>query len=192
MNFRLDPSDKLYIGSPGFGKDDGDYVEEEMTYCMGGPGIVMSRELLRSLSPHLPSCLKRLYTEHEDLELGRCIQVLFQLKNFANIRFSGAVANLMHQSLRSKSSFQAKLRLQQADRRRTASILFWSRSWVHCHLSSEQRASVSVRNSQSFQSRVHLGFDRENDSGRNGTCSHDRSSQWKVSVFSDIFNNKKI
>ena len=48
---------------------------------MGGPGIVMSRELLRSLSPHLPSCLKRLYTEHEDLELGRCIQVLFQFKN---------------------------------------------------------------------------------------------------------------
>ncbi|CAG5112275.1 Oidioi.mRNA.OKI2018_I69.chr2.g6506.t1.cds [Oikopleura dioica] len=76
---RLDPSDKLYIGSPGFGKDDGDYVEEEMTYCMGGPGIVMSRELLRNLSPHLPSCLKRLYTEHEDLELGRCIQERLQI-----------------------------------------------------------------------------------------------------------------
>ena len=44
---------------------------------MGGPGIVMSRELLRNLSPHLPSCLKRLYTEHEDLELGRCIQVFY-------------------------------------------------------------------------------------------------------------------
>ena len=55
---RLDPSELLYIGSPGFGKDDEDYVEEEMTYCMGGPGIVLSRELLRNLSPHLPSCLK--------------------------------------------------------------------------------------------------------------------------------------
>ena len=56
---RLDPSEMLYIGSPGFGKDDEDYVEEEMTYCMGGPGIVMSRELLRALSPHLPGCLKQ-------------------------------------------------------------------------------------------------------------------------------------
>jgi chondroitin sulfate synthase len=86
--FRLDPTDKLYIGSPGFGKDEGDYVEEEMTYCMGGPGIVMSRELLRNLSPHLPSCLKKLYTEHEDLELGRCIQVLYDLKtkNLAFLR----------------------------------------------------------------------------------------------------------
>ena len=55
---RLDPTEMLYIGSPGFGKDDEDYVEEEMTYCMGGPGIVLSRELLRNLSPHLPSCLK--------------------------------------------------------------------------------------------------------------------------------------
>ena len=64
----------LNLGSPGFGKDDEDYVEEDMTYCMGGPGIIMSRELLRRLSPHLPSCLKKLMTEHEDLELGRCIQ----------------------------------------------------------------------------------------------------------------------
>ena len=64
----------MNLGSPGFGKDDEDYVEEDMTYCMGGPGIIMSRELLRRLSPHLPSCLKKLMTEHEDLELGRCIQ----------------------------------------------------------------------------------------------------------------------
>ena len=124
MNFRLDPSDKLYIGSPGFGKDDGDYVEEEMTYCMGGPGIVMSRELLRNLSPHLPSCLKRLYTEHEDLELGRCIQVLFPFRKSSFTKNSGTIANLMHQGLRSKSSLQAKLRLQQTDRRGATSILF--------------------------------------------------------------------
>ena len=55
---RLDPNEMLYIGSPGFGKDDDDYVAEDMTYCMGGPGIVMSRQLLKNLSPHLPSCLK--------------------------------------------------------------------------------------------------------------------------------------
>ena len=34
----------------------------------------MSKELLRMLSPHLNNCLKKLMTEHEDLELGRCIQ----------------------------------------------------------------------------------------------------------------------
>ncbi|CAI5438270.1 unnamed protein product [Caenorhabditis angaria] len=43
-------------------------------YCMGGPGIVMSRATLLKVSPHLESCLQHMLTSHEDVELGRCIR----------------------------------------------------------------------------------------------------------------------
>lgn len=71
---RINSSDALYIGSPGFGRDNDDFVEDNMVYCMGGPGIVFSTELLSQLSPNLGDCLKNnLMTEHEDIELGRCV-----------------------------------------------------------------------------------------------------------------------
>lgn len=71
---RINSSDALYIGSPGFGRDNDDFVEDNMVYCMGGPGIVFSTNLLAKLSPNLGDCLKNnLMTEHEDIELGRCV-----------------------------------------------------------------------------------------------------------------------
>lgn len=71
---RIDSSQPLYIGSPGFGRDDDDFVEDNMVYCMGGPGIVLSKTTLASLSPKLGECLRNnLMTEHEDIELGRCV-----------------------------------------------------------------------------------------------------------------------
>lgn len=69
----IDSNQPYFIGAPGYGKDQDDYVEEGMNYCMGGPGIVFSREALRRLGPHLGSCLRNLLTEHEDVELGRCV-----------------------------------------------------------------------------------------------------------------------
>ena len=36
---RINSSDSLYVGSPGFGRDNDDFVEDNMVYCMGGPGI---------------------------------------------------------------------------------------------------------------------------------------------------------
>lgn len=41
---------------------------------MGGPGVIMSRETLRRVAPHIPTCLKNLYSTHEDVEIGRCVQ----------------------------------------------------------------------------------------------------------------------
>ena len=41
---------------------------------MGGPGVVLSRETLALVAPHLESCLIGLLTTHEDVELGRCIK----------------------------------------------------------------------------------------------------------------------
>lgn len=73
----LDPSTDLYIGQPGIGKaDDWDrsqlYPDEH--YCMGGPGVIMSRSLLVKLGPHLDECLNNVVVSwNEDLEVGRCI-----------------------------------------------------------------------------------------------------------------------
>lgn len=62
---------------------------------MGGPGVILSSETLRRgellfakknyyerfhnridliVAPHIPTCLKNLYSTHEDVEVGRCVQ----------------------------------------------------------------------------------------------------------------------
>ncbi len=49
-------------------------LEYDENFCMGGPGIILSRETLRRMAPHVKYCLQNLYTTHEDVELGRCVQ----------------------------------------------------------------------------------------------------------------------
>jgi chondroitin sulfate synthase len=66
-----------YIGQAGrgnsreFGRLSLEYDEN---FCMGGPGVIMSRETLRRMVPHIKHCLSNLYTAHEDVELGRCVR----------------------------------------------------------------------------------------------------------------------
>ena len=73
----LDPSTDLYIGQPGIGKpDDWERIQlyANEHYCMGGPGVLLSRSLLVKLGPHLEECLKNVVVSwNEDLEVGRCI-----------------------------------------------------------------------------------------------------------------------
>jgi hypothetical protein len=73
----LDPSTDLYIGQPGIGKaEDWDRIRlyPNEHYCMGGPGVVLSRSLLIKLAPHLDECLNNVVVSwNEDLEVGRCI-----------------------------------------------------------------------------------------------------------------------
>ncbi|XKL68382.1 hypothetical protein PGB90_003873 [Kerria lacca] len=49
-------------------------LEYDENFCMGGPGIILSRETLKKIAPHVKNCLQNLYTTHEDVELGRCVQ----------------------------------------------------------------------------------------------------------------------
>lgn len=49
-------------------------LEYDENFCMGGPGVIMSRETLARVAPHIKYCLQNLYTTHEDVELGRCVQ----------------------------------------------------------------------------------------------------------------------
>lgn len=46
---------------------------ENENFCMGGPGIILSRETLKRFTPHIKTCLKNFHTNHEDVELGRCV-----------------------------------------------------------------------------------------------------------------------
>ncbi|XP_076803814.1 chondroitin sulfate synthase 1-like isoform X1 [Clavelina lepadiformis] len=71
---RINSSIPMYIGNAGFGRDTDDFISPGENYCMGGPGMIFSKALLRKLGPKLGTCLMSLLTEHEDIELGRCVQ----------------------------------------------------------------------------------------------------------------------
>ena len=70
-------SSKLYsIGQGGEGREherDKLGLPKNVAYCMGGPGIVMSRAMLAKVAPNIEHCLANTYSLHEDTELGRCI-----------------------------------------------------------------------------------------------------------------------
>ena len=49
-------------------------LEHSDNFCMGGPGMVLSRATLARMSRHIGYCLKHLYSTHEDVEIGRCVR----------------------------------------------------------------------------------------------------------------------
>lgn len=49
-------------------------LQPDENFCMGGPGMILSRDTLRLLIPHIRYCLKNLYSTHEDVEVGRCVR----------------------------------------------------------------------------------------------------------------------
>ncbi|CAF3449858.1 unnamed protein product [Rotaria sp. Silwood1] len=72
----IDNRKPYYIGQPGVGtKEEFGKLAlgENENFCMGGPGIILSRETLARFTPHIKKCLKNFYTYHEDVELGRCV-----------------------------------------------------------------------------------------------------------------------
>ncbi|CAF2883635.1 unnamed protein product [Rotaria sp. Silwood2] len=72
----IDNRKPYYIGQPGVGTKEefGKLaLAENENFCMGGPGIIFSRETLARFTPHIKKCLKNFYTYHEDVELGRCV-----------------------------------------------------------------------------------------------------------------------
>ncbi|CAG2159775.1 unnamed protein product [Oppiella nova] len=49
-------------------------LDSDENFCMGGPGVVVSRATLELLSKNIHYCLKHLYSTHEDVEIGRCVR----------------------------------------------------------------------------------------------------------------------
>lgn len=80
---QLDPSRPYLIGQMGLGKmnEFGHLgLNDDDNFCMGGPGILMSRATLRELVPNIQYCLKHLYSTHEDVEVGRCVHKFVGVK----------------------------------------------------------------------------------------------------------------
>ncbi|XP_076241857.1 chondroitin sulfate synthase isoform X2 [Calliopsis andreniformis] len=73
----VDSRRAMYIGQAGRGNSE-EFgllsLEYDENFCMGGPGVILSRETLKRIVPHIKYCLRHLYTTHEDVELGRCVQ----------------------------------------------------------------------------------------------------------------------
>ncbi len=73
----INSSKSQFIGQAGLGTPE-EFgllsLEQNDNFCMGGPGIVMSRTTLKKMAPHISYCLKNLYTTHEDVEVGRCVR----------------------------------------------------------------------------------------------------------------------
>ncbi|XP_028973013.2 chondroitin sulfate synthase 3 [Esox lucius] len=73
----LNSSKPLYLGQTGLGTAEelGKLaLEPGENFCMGGPGMIFSREVLRRMAPHIGTCLREMYTTHEDVEVGRCVR----------------------------------------------------------------------------------------------------------------------
>ncbi|XP_043916251.1 chondroitin sulfate synthase 3-like [Protopterus annectens] len=73
----LNSSKPLYLGQTGLGTTEelGKLaLEPGENFCMGGPGMIFSREVLRRMVPHIGECLREMYTTHEDVEVGRCVR----------------------------------------------------------------------------------------------------------------------
>lgn len=73
----VDSKKSMYIGQAGRGNTE-EFgllsLEYDENFCMGGPGVILSRKTLGKIIPHIKDCLKNLYTTHEDVELGRCVR----------------------------------------------------------------------------------------------------------------------
>ena len=65
-----------YIGQPGQGRSE-DIGQLNLAYddnfCMGGTAYIISRETLRRIGPYISTCLRNLFSIHDDVEIGRCI-----------------------------------------------------------------------------------------------------------------------
>ena len=72
----INSSQPLYMGQAGFGNREefGKMgLNPNKPYCMGGPGMILNAATLKLFGPHIHECLPNMYTEHEDVEVGRCI-----------------------------------------------------------------------------------------------------------------------
>ncbi|XP_029941389.1 chondroitin sulfate synthase 3 [Salarias fasciatus] len=73
----LNSSKPHYLGQTGLGmaEEVGRLaLEPGENFCMGGPGMIFSREVLRRMVPYIGTCLREMYTTHEDVEVGRCVR----------------------------------------------------------------------------------------------------------------------
>lgn len=74
-------------------------------FVQGGTGILFSKELLRKIGPELSNCLKQMYTEHEDIELGRCVKRISGIQ----CTLSWETTNVFYQNYDGTGTYQANI-----------------------------------------------------------------------------------
>ncbi|CAN0330762.1 unnamed protein product [Bubo scandiacus] len=95
----LNSSKPLYLGQTGLGNIEelGKLgLEPGENFCMGGPGMIFSREVLRRMVPHIGECLQEMYTTHEDVEVGRCVRRFGGTQCVWSYEFNGLVLSLRY------------------------------------------------------------------------------------------------
>lgn len=111
----VDSSKPQFIGQAGRGNQE-EFgllsLEFDENFCMGGPGVLFSRETLSRVAPHVKHCLKNLYTTHEDVELGRCVQ------RFAGIpcTWSYEMQNILYHNSSGNDAFTGNLKHREVHR----------------------------------------------------------------------------
>ncbi|XP_076443832.1 chondroitin sulfate synthase 1-like [Babylonia areolata] len=112
----INSSQPRFIGQAGVGKaDELGLLSLKATenFCMGGPGMIFSRETLRRIAPHISYCLRHLYTTHEDVEIGRCV------RHFAEIQctWSYEMQQILYQNYKEdQGSFKNTLKSKAVER----------------------------------------------------------------------------
>ncbi|XP_054286275.1 chondroitin sulfate synthase 1 [Macrosteles quadrilineatus] len=105
----LDSRKPYFLGQAGRGNQE-EFgllsLEYDENFCMGGPGMILSRETLRRIAPHIGTCLGNLFTTHEDVEVGRCVQ------RFAGIPCTWAydMVNVFYHNYTEKTAFTGPLK----------------------------------------------------------------------------------
>ncbi|CAB0032797.1 unnamed protein product [Trichogramma brassicae] len=111
----VDSRRALYVGQAGRGNSE-EFgllsLEYDENFCMGGPGVLISRETLARLVPHIKYCLANLYTTHEDVELGRCV------RKFAGISctWSYEMQSILYHNSSGSLAFTGRLKSREVHR----------------------------------------------------------------------------
>ncbi|XP_045513002.1 chondroitin sulfate synthase 1 [Pieris brassicae] len=111
----VDSRKPQFIGQAGRGttaERDALALDYNENFCMGGPGVLISRETLRRVAPHVKYCLKHLYTTHEDVELGRCVA------KFAGVSctWSYDMQTILHHNSSGTAAYTGRLKKREVHR----------------------------------------------------------------------------
>ena len=75
----LNSSQTLLLGQAGQGNAE-EFgllgLSNQDNFCMGGPGMIISRAALRAVAANISYCTNNMMTTHEDVEVGRCFAKL--------------------------------------------------------------------------------------------------------------------
>ncbi|XP_070168255.1 chondroitin sulfate synthase 1 [Polyergus mexicanus] len=149
----VDSRRAMYIGQAGRGNSE-EFgllsLEYDENFCMGGPGVVLSRETLGRIVPHIKYCLRHLYTTHEDVELGRCV------KKYAGIpcTWSYEMQSILYHNSSGTQAFTGNLKKKEVHR---AITLHPVKSPPHMYRLHNYIRGLRIQDLQ--QERIHLHRD---------------------------------